>query len=135
MAHSCQAGSKERNMENNSLGYTYMGIPEELANALWTTVHDMQTSLAGKMNCSWAQLTSAALSRCVLHFACLYREHGIGDLRPELACSEVFHLFSEQLMEDTTAADWRVPPHMIPVVASAIAVCGQLVVERVSSSD
>ncbi|SAK99202.1 hypothetical protein AWB77_05946 [Caballeronia fortuita] len=117
-------------MESGSTGYIYLGIPSRLAGVLWTTVNDMQRSLSGRENCAWAQLTSAALSRCVLHFACLCRERGIGESDSELACSEVFHVFAEQLANDTTAAEWSVPPHMVPVVAGTIAACGQLVVDR-----
>ncbi|MDR5780742.1 hypothetical protein QCE63_15065 [Caballeronia sp. LZ065] len=119
-------------MESGSVGYSYLGIPERLAGVLWATVREMQMSLAGREDCSWAQLTSASLSRCVLHFACLYREHGSRDPRPEVACSEVFHLFSEQLLSDTTAAEWHVPDHLVPVVAGAIAACGELVVDRMN---
>ncbi|SAK50330.1 hypothetical protein AWB76_01450 [Caballeronia temeraria] len=119
-------------MESGSVGYTYLGIPERLAGVLWLTVHDMQSSLSGREGCTWAQLTSASLSRCVLHFACLHRERGLKDPKPELTCSEVFHLFSEQLMADTTAAEWSVPDHLVPVVAGALAACGELVVDRMN---
>ena len=117
-------------MENGGVGYRYLGIPYRLAGVLWTTVHDMQRSLESRESCSWAQLTSAALSQCVLHFASLYLEHGCDDPRPEVACSEVFHLFSEQLMGDTTASEWSVLDHLVPVIAGAIAACGELVVDR-----
>ncbi|WP_157055970.1 hypothetical protein [Candidatus Burkholderia verschuerenii] len=120
-------------MESNSVGYVYLGIPEHLAGVLWSTVHEMQRSLSGREDHAWALLTSATLSRCVLHFACLYREQGGVDPHPELACLEVFHLFAEQLRQDTTALEWSVPAHMVPVVAGAVAACGQLVVDRMWS--
>jgi hypothetical protein len=121
-------------MESGSVGYIYLGIPERLAGVLWATVHQMQRSLAGKEERPWAQLTSVALSRCVLHFACLYRERGSNDPHPEVTCSEVFHLFAEQLACDTTATEWGVPPHMAPVVAGAVAACGEIVVDRMNQT-
>ncbi|SAK55259.1 hypothetical protein AWB79_02168 [Caballeronia hypogeia] len=117
-------------MENGGVGYAYLGVPERLSGVLWDVVHDMQQSLEGKERCPWAQLTSAALSRCVLQFATLCREYGSEDPRPEVSCAEVFHLFSEQLTKDKTAGEWCVPAHMVPVVAGAVAACGQLVVDR-----
>ncbi|MDR5883941.1 hypothetical protein [Caballeronia sp. LZ032] len=117
-------------MDNGGVGYAYLGIPERLSSALLTVVNRMQQSLAGKESCAWAQLTSAALSRCVLQFASMYREHGADDPRPEVSCSEVFHLFAEQLLEDGTDAEWCVPAHVVPVVAGALAARGQLLVDR-----
>ncbi|MDR5784470.1 MULTISPECIES: hypothetical protein [unclassified Caballeronia] len=118
-------------MESGSAGYVYLGIPERLAEVLWTTVHEMQGSLSAKDDRA-SQLAGAALSRCVQHFACVHREHGEIDLYPEVSCSEVFHLFAEQLMQDTTADEWCVPRHMVPVVSSILVACGQLVVDRMS---
>jgi hypothetical protein len=120
-------------MENEGLGYTYLGVPEQLAGVLWSTVHDMQTNLAAENGAPWAQLASATLSRCVLHFASLTREHGFGDTRPEIACTEVFHRFARQLLEDGTAEEWAVPSYMMPVVAGTVAACGDLVADRVTA--
>lgn len=117
-------------MKGESAGYIYLGIPAQLADVLASTVQDFRRSLSTHGESPWAQLTSATLSRGVLHFACMYREHQDDFPDPAVACSEVFHLLAEELMTDTTAARWGVPAHMVCVVAATVAICGQLVVDR-----
>ncbi|SAK98087.1 hypothetical protein AWB82_07186 [Caballeronia glebae] len=119
-------------MANGAAGYEYLGIPKELADVLYRAVQDVQLSLAGRETTPWAQLTSVAISRCVLHYASLHQRLRTDDVCPEIACSEVFHEFSEQLLRDTTAAEWGVPAFMVPVVAGTVAACGRMVVDRMN---
>jgi hypothetical protein len=117
-------------MTNGSAGYIFLGIPERLAQVLWRTVQDFEQSLAGREDRPWAQLTSVALSRCVLHFACLHRQLGPTDVYPEVTCADLFRQYAEQLMQDATACEWGVPRHMVAVVSGTVAACGSLVLER-----
>lgn len=98
------------------------------------TVLDVQASLAGRELKPWARLTGATVNRCVLRFAFAYHAHA-DDVAPELACSSYFHEYADQLLTDSTGAEWGVAAYLMPVVAGIVENCGRTVVDRMNDVD